>query len=161
MAAENGLPEGLDIRDPLVEGNHDGQTPEEQDEDGDDDQPPNGDGQHGIIEVVEGCPSSNVHEASNVEEKIDDRTEHGLLGLSVEETVPSESSTAAESGKEVVGAKHCTSADHQKSEGDVLGDVRRTIDQPLPLTKLHEMSETETEDGTVNNREYYLICLTR
>jgi len=157
VAAEDGLPECLDVRDPFVEGNHDRQAPEEQDEDGDDDQPPDGDGQDGVIEIGEGCPGSDVHEASNVEEKIDDRTEHGLLGLSIEETVPSESSTTAKRGKEVISAEHCTSTDHQKGEGNVLGNVRLTIDQPLPLAKLHEVSETEAEDRTVNYGEDDLI----
>ena len=157
MTAEDGLPERFDIRDPFVEGDHDRQAPEEQDEDGDDDQPPDGDGQHRIIEIGEGCPGSNVHETSNVEEKINDRTEYGLLGLSVEETVPSKGSTTAEGGKEVVSAEHRPSADDQKSEGNVLGNVGLTIDQSFPLAKLHEMSETETEDRTVNYGKYDLI----
>jgi len=150
VSAEDGLPERFDIWNPFVEGNHDRQAPEEQDEDRDDNQSPDGDGQHGVIEIGEGCPGSNVHEASNVEEKIDDRTEYGLLGLSVEETVPSKSSTTAEGGKEVISAEHCTSTDDQESEGNVLGNVGLSIDQSFPLAKLHEMSETETEDRTIN-----------
>ena len=157
MTTENSLPERLDVWDPFVEGNHDGQAPEEQDKDGDDDQPPDGEGQHRVIEVAEGHPSSNVDETSDVEEKIDDGTEDGLLCLSVEETIPSESSTTGKRGQEVISAEHGTGADHQKREGNVLGDIGLTIDQPLPLTKLHEMSETETEEGTVNYREYNLI----
>ena len=106
MATEDSLSERLDVRDPFVEGNHDWQASEEQDEDGDDDQPPDGDGQHRVIEVVEGCPSSDVHEASDVEEEIDDRTEHGFLGLAVEETVPSKSGTTTKRSKEIISAEH-------------------------------------------------------
>jgi len=157
VATEDSLPECCDVRDPFVEGDHDRQAPEEQDENGNDDQPPDGDAQHRVIEVVEGHPSSNVHEARNVEEKIDDGTEHGLLGLSVEETVPSESGTTTKCGKEVISSEHCASTDDQKSEGDILGDVGLTVDQPFDLTKLHEMSETETKDGTINDGKYYLI----
>jgi hypothetical protein len=123
VAAEDGLPECLDVRNPLVESNHDRQAPEEQDKDSDDDQPPDGDGQDRVVKVLEGRPGSDVDEASDVEEKVDDGTEDGLLGLSVEEAVPSESSTATESGKEIIGSQHCASADHQKSEGDILSDV--------------------------------------
>ena len=157
MATEDSFPERLDVRDPLVEGDHDRQAPEEQNEDGDDNQPPDADCQHRVVEVVEGCPSSNVYEASNVKEKIDDGTEHGLLGLSVEETVPSKSGATTERGKEVISAEHCTGADYQESEGNILGDVGLTIDQVFPLTKLHEVSETETKDGTVNYGKDYLI----
>ena len=157
MATEDSLPESLDVRDPSVEGNHDRQTPEEQDKDADNDQPPDGDGQHRVIKVVEGRPGSNVHETSDIEEEIDDRTEYGLLCLSVEETIPGEGSTTTKGGEEVVGAEHGTGTNYQQSEGNVLGNVGLTVDQPFPLTKLHEMSEAPTEESTIKNRKYYLI----
>jgi hypothetical protein len=157
MAAEDSLPERLDVWDPFVEGNHDRQASEEQDQDGDDNQPPDRDAQHGIIKVVEGCPSSNVYEASNVEEKIYDGTEHGLLGLPVEETIPSKSGTTTKRGKEVISAEHCTGTDYQKSERDILGNVGLPVDQPVSLTELHEVPEPEPKDGTINNRKQYLI----
>lgn len=156
MAAEYGFPERLDVRDPFVEGNDYGETPEEQNKDGDDDQPPDGDGQCRVVEVVEWCPSSNVNEAGNVEEKIDDGTEHGLLCLPVEETIPSKGGTTAEGGEEVVSAEHRSSSDYQKSEGNVLGNVGLAIDQPSALAKLHEMPKTVAEDGTVNDGKQYL-----
>ena len=123
VTAEDSLPEGLDVRNPLVESHHDRQASEEQDKDRDDDQSPDGDGQDRVVEVGEGRPSSNVDEASDVEEKIDDGTEDGLLGLPVEETIPSKSGAAAEGGKEIVGSEHCPSADDQKREGYILSDV--------------------------------------
>lgn len=123
VTAEDSLPERLNVRNPLVESHHDRQAPEEQDEDRDDDQSPDSDGQDRVVEVVKGRPSTDVDEASDVEEKIDDRTEDGLLGLSVEETIPSKGSAAAECGKEIICSKHRPSADHQKSEGHVLSDV--------------------------------------
>lgn len=83
VTAEDSLPEGRNVRNPLVQSHHDRQASEEQDKDRDDDQSPDGDGEDRVVEVGEGCPSSNVDEASDVEEKIDDGTEDGLLGLSV------------------------------------------------------------------------------
>ena len=123
MTTEDGFPERFDVRDPFVESNYNRQAPEEQDKDGDDDQSPDSEAQNRIVEIVEGCPSSDVHETSNIEEKIDDGTEHGLLGLSVEETIPGESGTATKSGKEIVGSEHRSSTDYQKGEGNILGDV--------------------------------------
>lgn len=123
MTTEDSLPERFNVRNPLVESNHDRQAPEEQDKDRDDDQSPDSDGQDRVVEVFKGRPSTDVHEASDIEEKIDDGTKHGLLGLSVEETIPSEGSAAAERGKEIIGSKHRPSADHQKSEGHILSDV--------------------------------------
>jgi len=157
VAAKDSLPESLDVRDPFVKGNHNRQTPEEQDKDGDDNQSPDSDAQNRIIEVVEGCPSSNVHEASNVKEKIDDGTEDGLFGLPVEETVPSKSGATTKCSKKVISAEHRTSTDYQKGEGNVLGNIGLTVDQPSVLAKLHEVSETETEDGTINYRKQDLI----
>ena len=151
MAAEYGFPERLDIRDPSVEGDDDGQTPEEEDEDGDDNQSPDGDGQDRVVEIVEGCPGSNVYEAGDVEEKIDDGTEHGLFCLSVEETIPSECCATTEGSKEVVSAEHRSGSNYQESEGKVLSNVGLTIDQRPVLAKLHEVAKTETKDGTVND----------
>lgn len=123
VTTEDSLPERLNVRNPLVQSHHDRQAPEEQDKDRDDDQSPDSNGQDRVVEVVEGRPSSNVDEASDVEEKIDDGTEDGLLGLPVEETIPSKSSAAAEGGKEIIGSKHRPSADDQKREGHILSDV--------------------------------------
>ena len=123
MTTEDSFPECLDVRNPFVESNHNWQAPEEQDKDGDDDQSPDSDAQNRIIEIVEGCPSSNVHKTGNVEEKIDDGTEHGLLSLSVEEAIPSESGTTTKCGKEIISSEHGSGTDYQKSEGNVLGDV--------------------------------------
>jgi hypothetical protein len=153
MTAENGLPERLDVGNPFVEGNHNRQTPKEQDEYGDYNQSPNGDAERRIIEAVEGCPSSDVYEAGDVEEKVDYGTEDGLLGLLVEETIPSKGGTTAERSKEVIDTEHGGSADYQKSEGDILSNGGLAIDQLSALAKFHEMPEAETEDGTVDDGE--------
>lgn len=110
------------------------------------------------MEVAEGCPSSNVYKTGNIEEKIDDGTEHGLFCLSVEETIPSKRGTTTESGEEVVSAEHGSCSDYQEGKGNVLGNVGLTIDQPSTLAELHEMPETVTKDGTVDNRKDYLNC---
>lgn len=123
VATEDGLPEGLNVRNPLIESDDNWQASEEQDEDGDDDQSPDSNAEDRVVEVVEGCPSSNVDETSNVEEKIDDGTEHGLFGLSVEETIPGKCGTTTKGGEEIVSTKHGAGADHQKSEGNILGNV--------------------------------------
>lgn len=157
VATEDGFPERLDVWNPFIEGNHNWQASKEQDKDRDDNQSPDSYAQHRVVEVGEGCPSSNVHKTSNVEEKIDDGTEHGLLGLSVEETIPGKSGTTTKGGEEVISAEHCTSTDYQKSEGNVLGNVGLAVDKPFGLTKLHEVSETEAEDGTIDNRKDYLV----
>ena len=114
VTTEDSLPERLNVRNPLVQSCHDRQASEEQDKDRDDDHSPDSDGKDRVVEVGEGCPSSNVDETSDVEGKIDDGTEDGLLGLSVEETIPSKSSAAAEGGKEIIGSEHCPSTDDQR-----------------------------------------------
>ena len=157
MATEYSFPQRLDVRDPFVKGDSYGQTPEEQDKERDDEQSPDGDAQDRVIEVVEWCPSSNIYEAGDVKEKIDDGTEHGLLRLSVEETIPSKSGTTTEGSKEVISAEHRSGSDYQKSKGNVLSHVGLTIDQLSALAKLHEMPETEAKDGTVNDRKQYLV----
>ena len=160
MATKYSLPERLDVWNPFVEGDHGGQTPEEQNKDGDDDQSPDSNAQRGGVEIVKGCPGSNVYKTGHVEEKVDNGTEHGFLGLPVEETIPSKSSAATERSKEVISAEHRASADYQKSEGDVLSYVGLTIYEVSSLAELHEVPETVTEDGAINGGKQYLIWRT-
>lgn len=72
VADEAGFAEGVDVGNPLVQGEHDRQPAEDKDGDGEDDEPPDAKRQVGIVELVERDDGTNVDEGRDVEQEVDD-----------------------------------------------------------------------------------------
>lgn len=105
MADEESLPKGVDVGNPLVDGQNDRKSTQDEDADHEDDQPPDAECQVRVGKLGEGKDRANVDEGGDVEEQVDNVGEVRLFGLLIKETVPGEGRSASEGREQVVRAK--------------------------------------------------------
>ena len=88
MTSEQSLLPSVYLWNPLVEREQSWYPTERHDIQEEDDQPPRGDTQRGVIESVKIQPCTDVDEADTVKHKIDHRKERFCVGLPVDTVVP-------------------------------------------------------------------------
>lgn len=105
VADEESLPKGVDVGNPLVDGQNDRKSTQDEDADHEHNQPPDAECQVRVGKFGEGEDRANVDKGCDVEEQVDDVGEVRLFGLLVEETVPGKGRSASKGREQVVRAK--------------------------------------------------------
>lgn len=159
VPTENGLAERLNIGYPAVRHHHDGQSAEQQDEDGENDEPPDAQGQFCIPERAERHPRADENERGDIEKGVDNATEHTLLCLFVEKTIPGKDRATEKGREEVVRPEQGAYPNCEYGKGDVLRDVRLPVDEVMALAKLHQVPEAKAQHRADGDPQQNLVCV--